>query len=813
MTSTSGDPRAGDLLGDRYRLEAPLGQGGMGTVWRAHDLKIAGSVAIKIIRADVLSAEAVERFRTEQRLSAVLQHPGVVPIRDLGWSGALPWFSMALVDGETLSVLIEAVHRASVGGWGQAAGGWDLARLVEVLRDVAETAHYAHTRAVIHRDLKASNVMVGAHQEVFVLDWGIAHLRAGGAAALRAPRAGDAAATAQHQTRLDALLGTPTHMAPEQTRLLHGGAAEITPRTDVYALGVILFEILTGAVPFLPGPHLIGQICYRPVPDPRAQVPHLELPRALVALCQQALAKDPAARPESAAAFAAALRQWQLREADRRRARAHLAGLRQAIDDLGALRQEVEETRREAEQIRRETLPHLPVSEKRIGAWAAEDRAAAAERQRLAAEVSLERALSAVLYQAADLDEAHQLLADLYRQQHQRAEAEGQRSEAFRLEALLRAHDRGRHRGYLAGESRLSLQTEPPGAEVWLRPLVLQDRALRPGPRRLLGRTPLVEAPVAHGGMLLELELPGHHTVRYPLHLDRQVSWSLRDPAGRPAAVRLPPRGTVAEESEVFVARGWFRSGDLAAHNGTLPQRVWVDDRIMQRFPVTCGQYLAFLNALVDAGRADEAATRAPPLSPASGFRRDEASGRYALGADQHGAQWDPGWPAVMIRWGDAQAWCRWHRDQTGGRWRLPTELEWEKAARGVDGRAFPWGDHPEATWTCCSQATAGPPLPVPVERYASDESIYGVRASSGFVVEWCLDWFTRAGVPLDPGGAAPAAAALLGPPPAEPYRLLRAGSWIDGITACRLTRRHGSPPDTQRAIIGFRAVREPPWC
>ncbi|MEL6343546.1 MAG: serine/threonine-protein kinase, partial [Myxococcota bacterium] len=496
----------------------------MGEVWRAWDLRVEDVVAIKIIRPDALSEETVDRFITERRLSTVLKHPGVVSIHDLGRFGALPWFAMPLIEGQTLDELIEALHRPPPGDEPP-----DLIGLIDVLCEVADTAHYAHGQKVIHRDLKPSNVMINQYRDVFVLDWGIAHLRAN-----EAERRALGVAGALDQTRFDDLMGTPTYMAPEQTRLLSGSGAQsigLGPYTDIYAMGVILYRILTGEVPFSPGPHLIGQICFAPVPDIHAYASYFEKPTTLIALCLQAMSKQPAARPPSAAAFAALLRQWRRREERRRRARTKLQGLNGTLEALDRLRAEVAQARLDAEQARRETPMHLPVAEKKKF-WAIEDQADAMEQQMVLAEIDLERELNVMLSEAPDLDETHSLLADLIQHQHYRAEEEGRRAEALRLESRLRVHDRGIHKSYLKGEAQFSLQTDPPGARARLYRYMQEDRRLKSVFVRELGLTPIRDTTVEHGSYLIVLTHLNCHTVRYPVHLSRGETWSLIDPRG-----------------------------------------------------------------------------------------------------------------------------------------------------------------------------------------------------------------------------------------------------------------------------------------
>jgi serine/threonine-protein kinase len=211
-------------LPPRYRDQGLLGVGGMGEVRRVHDRQLRRSVALKILHAELTGEEAEVRFLEEAQVTAQLQHPGVIPVYDVG---RLPdgrrYFTMKEVQGRTLRDAIREVHAASAGGrWrptSAAEGGrpWTFRRLIEAFRRVCEAVGYAHERGIIHRDLKPQNVMVGELGQVLVIDWGLAKLggqetAAGGARQVVSDRAeGDAFAS-----RADQVQGTLLYMAPEQ---------------------------------------------------------------------------------------------------------------------------------------------------------------------------------------------------------------------------------------------------------------------------------------------------------------------------------------------------------------------------------------------------------------------------------------------------------------------------------------------------------------------------------------------------------------------------------------------------------------------
>ena len=233
---------------ERYELrEARLR--GMGNVSRVKDHMLNRSLAMKTLHAHLLSKDGlVLRFIHEAQVVSQLQHPNIMPVYDIGVleNGQL-YFTMAEIKGDSLDKFIKRVHRipATVGR-DDSREEWNLYRLVAVFHDVFKAIAYANERGVIHRDLKPANVMVGTLGEVLVVDWGLAKV----VGAQEAAR--DAIVTAKSTsnadlTMLGAIYGTPGYLAPE---LANGNGRLPCPTTDVYALGAILYEVLTGVGPF-----------------------------------------------------------------------------------------------------------------------------------------------------------------------------------------------------------------------------------------------------------------------------------------------------------------------------------------------------------------------------------------------------------------------------------------------------------------------------------------------------------------------------------------------------------------------------------
>lgn len=263
-----------------YRILGKLAQGGMGVVLRARDPKLSRDIALKMMLGGAWSGEdARRRFLQEARLLADLHHPGIVPVHDMGLAPEGPYFTMDLIEGKPLNDFLDA-HRLS-----------ETQKLALMLK-VCDAVHHAHLKGVIHRDLKPANILVTAKGHPVVLDFGIARLEQ---------------EHGQGATQTGAVIGTPAYMSPEQAQ---GLTREIDLRTDVYALGIVLYEMLTGRVPFEDQDTyaLLKAVVEEEAPRPSRHVRSLDADLELVVM--KAIAKEPGRRYDSARALADDLKRY-----------------------------------------------------------------------------------------------------------------------------------------------------------------------------------------------------------------------------------------------------------------------------------------------------------------------------------------------------------------------------------------------------------------------------------------------------------------------------------------------------------------------
>jgi len=265
----------GDTVGP-YRIIEQLGQGGMATVFKAYHAALDRYVAIKVIHpAFKADTTFLARFQREARVVARLDYPGIVPVYDFAEQDGAPYLVMKFIAGETLKARLDRAPLST-------------AEALRVIEAVGAALSYAHGQGVLHRDVKPSNIMLGADGTVYLTDFGLARM----------------VQASESTLSTDSLLGTPTYMSPEQAR----GDKELDAGTDIYSFGVVIYELLVGRVPFSADtPYaVIHDHIYTPLPPPRSLNP--QLPEAVEAVLTRALEKDRVNRYASVAALVADLK-------------------------------------------------------------------------------------------------------------------------------------------------------------------------------------------------------------------------------------------------------------------------------------------------------------------------------------------------------------------------------------------------------------------------------------------------------------------------------------------------------------------------
>ncbi len=511
-----------DFLRDRYALERELGRGGMATVYLAQDGRHSRPVALKVLRPDLAAVLGAERFLREIHIAARLQHPNILTLID---SGEVPaegrgrgtlFYVMPYVDGETLRQRLRREGRLAVGD------------TVRVLQEVLDALAYAHGRGIVHRDIKPENIML-AGRHALVMDFGVA--KAATAAAADAVTVADGPLTT-----LGLAIGTPTYMPPEQA----AGQGDVDGRSDLYAVGVVAYEMLTGAPPFTgPTPQAVLAAQVTRAPAPLAGI-RPDLPPPLADAIMRCLAKEPEQRPASAEALLADIEPYAT----------PAGGTTPPALAAPQLRPR-----------RRGMLVMLGVLLLALGAglWWGPGRQAG--ERRWAREQAMPRMLA--LAEAGEWESAYQL--------------------ARRVEQVI------------PGDSlfnalrprfarRIRIHTRPAGAAVWRKEYTAPDSTWV-----LLGRTPLDSALISinggGGGLLnanrLRVEAPGYRTLEL-VGLPFQDSVITLDRAGA-----LPPEMVRIEGGELGVQYPGFEQ---------IPP-VRLGDYLMDRLEVTNRDYKRFVDS------------------------------------------------------------------------------------------------------------------------------------------------------------------------------------------------------------------------
>lgn len=776
------DASANSALPRKYALGKELARGGVGRIDVVSDSDLMRTLVLKrLIDGHGVSDYVLQKFIEEAQITAQLEHPNIVPVHDFGYfSGGEVFFTMKLVEGRTLKDIIRALRKREPATTAE----YPRLNLLNIFRQICMAIGFANSKGVVHRDIKPSNVMIGEYGETLVLDWGVAKV-IGRAEDATTHQVSTSRSLSEDATMVGVVTGTPAYMAPEQAA---GKVNDVDERADVYALGAVLYEILAFRAPFR-GKNfrqVLAQVLTQPPPPPSARTPQNNVPPALDAICMRCLEKRPDRRYATAKEIIAAIDLYLAGVEDLdRRARLSRTRLDEGLDLLDQyLRSKSVATHLEEELLELEWgyEGHEPIEQKRP-LWAKQAGLEEAQRH-----VHQQFAASAQAFMASigfnpDNQEACNELARLYWFKMRDAEQAGDEGETIYYRGLVEAYNRGVFDDLLKGRGRIVIRSYPTGARVTASRYLEVDQQLTTLMEEALGQTALNNIPLAQGSWLLRLQLPGYRDVLYPAQVDRGEVTDVICRFFKEAEI-----GT----HYLYVPGGAFAmGGDDACTSARHRRRVEVGDFFISRYPVTCGEYLAFIHEL-DMSDRFTAHRRVPRLRPEAGhlWVRD-ANGRFCLPAvDAEGFQWDPYWPVFGISFEDAQAYCAWYTRRAGVQIRLPTEEEWEKAARGNDARPFPWGARFDPTFCKMAASRQGQPMPERVGSFASDQSPYGIYDMAGLVSEYCDSPFS--------GDSA--------------LRVVKGGNYREqSAVGCRVSGRHSASSRTPSLTIGFRVVRDVP--
>jgi len=714
----AGVPAVGEIFQGKYKILRVIATGGMGCVYQARHLELGTDVALKVMAGHLMGQrEAVERFKREARAMARVSHPHAVRVLDAGVDQGRLYLVMEFLVGETL--------RAWHWQYRQQGQSPPLLQILTYASQVLNVLEFMHQQNITHRDLKPDNIFlardVNGQHVVKVLDFGIAKIQSN---------------TTPAMTTDGVMMGTPWYMSPEQCC-----GQTVDGRTDIYAMGIVLYELLCGEVPF-GGDHLVTvamKHIHEPVPPLHERAPHV--PLRLSEVITQALAKSPEKRFGTAGEFLQVLREI---EEHIRQGRGEEPGQGLSLDTPEStavsgsgshLSIHAARTVESSKLIRWGVAPYLK-EEIPVPPMVAARNKFLMESLGLETTAGRRKTAGGISGPTTPLSPG--------RKPTPPRDTGGQKAPGGEVRSLL-PESRPAMRHGLWKVMWLIMVIGVTGSglyALWLRAGHFPGTSWKPGWEKIF---PAAAPPPA---------------LREYVYV----------PAGRFMMGRNPGRETVAVDGS--------SSGGKIPEDETPAHMVEVGEFYLARHETTNAEYRKFV---VDTGY--------PP--PATWQGND-----FPAGQDD--------FPVTGVSWEDARQYCLWLTKTTGGEvvFRLPTEAEWEYAARGTDGRVFPWGSYWRDGMANTGQAPGRQQtlaLPVHVEpNNTRDRSAMGIMGMGGNVCEWTDSTFdTYPGSRYRPGGRD------------RECKVYRGGHFASPLPEATATSRKWTLPERKSGMVGFRVAAD----
>ena len=776
----------------RFEIFEEIAHGAMGRIDAGWDRHLGRPVAIKTLRSERAKDVVRMRFLEEAQVTGQLQHPNIITVYELGKINEQVSFVMRKVEGISLKHLIQRLKKGDPKSIQQNP----LATKISLFHKLCQAVAFAHSRGVIHRDIKPSNVMIGDYGDVVLLDWGLCKIIG---QEVRSSRS----STERWQTVHGQIIGTPAYMSPEQAL---GMIDQIAPPTDVYGLGALLYHFITLSPPFSgkSNREVVRKVLQAELIPPSKRNPHIHIPEELEKICLKCLNRDADQRYPNAQALVLDVEQFLngslsttqgLRGSPPFTPRISISSQRKDIEENLFHYQAIQEdlaSAQDAWQTNRiqswmsgneSSMNELWSAQSQILHYRKESEGLLARLCEQLSEYQLTRSYldsskSEIGSQEGSdgaFDETTDMLCTLLSSRYENAVIEGDERSQAHIGHWLQSFDEVQGDSILQSVGALYIHVRPINAEIQLWQCSSEGGILRKNRPKTLKSSPLMLEKVPAGQYILTAQVPGYtHLIENALRVHPGVttrfSITLYHNEALPTGFKHIPAGT-------------FKSGP--PHHPFVPAtELALPDFFISEKVVSAGLYLEYLTDLAQIN-LNEAYNRQPRQS---GSQKPlwiwTANHLPQLPFDQG---WNPDLPVVGISLEDAGAFCQWYGEKIGKSVRLPTEDEWEKAARGMDSRTYPWGE----IWD--PRYVAGPEtwdhhLPPLCGMMNIDRSSYGVQDLVGGVREWT----TSSELSF-------------------PYGIVRGGSFLTDDSLGRPLWRKGIlSPNRVAPDLGFRVVHSP---